>query len=222
MKIAELEREIQPSKERVFATELFRRGSAGKAEIELYRGYLQETYHYVKHASRFYAAAASRLPEEYESIRGRLLQYAFEENGHEIFLLNDLKALGVDPDSVRSAQPLVETDALIGFHYYAATFGNPLCIWGNIYAIEGLSLLGGKIVAALTASLKLDSSAVSFLISHGDPNLAHFEAAREIIETRIHSGIDAKAVTSCAKAALDLHAFMYGGIYENYRGGQRR
>src|SRR5581483_12222670 len=157
--------------------------SAGKAEIELYRGYLQETYHYVKHASRFYAAAASRLPEEYESIRGRLLQYAFEENGHEIFLLNDLKALGVDPDSVRSAQPLVETDALIGFHYYAATFGNPLCIWGNIYAIEGLSLLGGKIVAALTASLKLDSSAVSFLISHGDPNLAHFEAAREIIET---------------------------------------
>lgn len=220
MKISELEQVIQPSKEKVFSTELFRRASTGKANIELYRGYLQETYHYVKHASRFYAAAASRLPEEYESMRGRLLQYAFEENGHEIFLLNDLKALGVDPDSVKRAQPLVETDALIGFHYYTTSFGNPLSIWGNIYAIEGLSLVGSKIVTILMDSLKLEKSALGFLISHGDPNLAHFEAAREIIETQIHSEIDVKAVTSCARAALDLHSSMYDGVYENYRGEQ--
>ncbi len=213
-----LEREIMKSKQMLYDCRLFNSAMKGKLTSELYKGFLQETYHYVKNTSRFYAAAASRLREEYEEVRKKLLQYAAEENGHEKYLLNDLKFLGVDPDTVIKSEPLVATEALNGFHYYLTTFGNPLGIWGNIYAIEGFSDDAAGVAAkSVMQSLGLGKNAVTFLTSHSAFDIKHFRNAKTVIEKFVNQTDDKRSVIFCARAALELYAYMYDSIYVHYQ-----
>ncbi len=219
MDITALEKQIEKSKKKLYSTGLYQDALNGKMTQGKYRGFLQETYHYVKNASRFYAAAASRLEEQYEDMRKELLLYAAEENGHEKYLLNDLEALGIDPRAVRDSDPLVATAALNGFHFYITTYGNPLSIWGNIYAIESFSdEAAGPAAKSIMHSLRLRDDAVTFLTTHSssDPvHSRHSPGARMIIEKFINSPEDEKAVIFCARGALELHANMYQAI-DNY------
>lgn len=213
-----LEREIKKSKQMLYDSKLLNAALKGKLTSELYKGFLQETYHYVKNTSRFYAAAACRLKDEYEEVRKNLLLYAAEENGHEKYLLNDLKVLGIDPNTTRKSEPLVATEALNGFHYYLATFGNPLGILGNIYAIEGFSNDAAGIAAkSIMEALGLRKNAVTFLVSHAAFDIKHFRNAEAIIQKFINQPDDERSVIFCARGALELYASMYDSIYEHYQ-----
>jgi pyrroloquinoline quinone (PQQ) biosynthesis protein C len=217
MDISVLEKKVSLSRKRLYETRLMREVESGTLPLNVYKGFVQETYHYVKHTTRFFVAAASRLPEKHERLRKALIEYAADESGHESYLLNDLKHLGVDPDAVRDSDPLIQTEALTGYHYYLAMFGNPVGIWGNVYSVEGFSNdKSGRAAETLMRTLGLSKNAVTFLISHGKFDVEHFNNAQQIIEKRITDPEDARAVTYCAQAALDLYAVMYDAIYSHY------
>jgi len=217
MDVTLLERELMPSRVRLYSTRLMKEVEDGTLPLSVYKGFVQETYHYVKHTTRFFVAAASRMPEEYERSRKDLIEYAADESGHEVYLLNDLKALGMSPEEVKRSEPLIETEALTGFHYYLAMFGNPVGIWGNVYAVEGFSNdKSSKAAETLMSSLHLPKAAVSFLVSHGKFDVGHFNNAKDIIEKKIVSQEDERAVAYCARASLELYATMYEAVYSHY------
>lgn len=217
MDLAELEKTVKSSRRKLYETRLMREVENGTLPLHVYKGFVQETYHYVKHTTRFFVAAASRMPEEYEEIRKNLVEYAADESGHEVYLLNDLKALGSDPEKIRNSEPLVETEALTGYHYYLAMFGNPIGILGNVYAVEGFSNdKSGQAATTLMRTLGLPQKAVTFLTSHGKFDVEHFSNAQRIIEEKITRSEDERAIAYCAKASLDLYAAMYDAIYIHY------
>lgn len=217
MDLTHLENQLEPSRARLYNTRLMKEVESGTLPLNVYKGFVKETYHYVKHTTRFFVAAASRMPEEYERSRKNLIEYAADESGHEVYLLNDLRALGMVEEEVRNSEPLIETEALTGYHYYLAVFGNPVGIWGNVYAVEGFSNdKSAKAAETLMKSLNLPKGAVSFLISHGKFDVAHFNNARDLIRKKVTRPEDERAVTYCARASLELYATMYEAIYAHY------
>lgn len=217
MDIGILEKKISASREMLYTTRLIREVEDGTLPLKIYKGFVQETYHYVKHTTRFFVAAASRLPEEHEPLRKALIEYAADESGHERYLLNDLQHLGVDVEELRSTNPLVQTEALTGYHYYLAMFGNPVGIWGNVYAVEGFSNdKSSRAADTLMKTLGIPKNAVTFLISHGKFDVEHFNNAVRVLEKTVTRPEDIGAVTYCAQAALELYAAMYDAVYSHY------
>lgn len=190
--------------------------------LDAYKGYLQETYHFVRHTPRFLAAAASRFDYGLESVRKRFLKHATEEFGHERFALKDLATLGVNPDLVKVSEPLVATTALVAFHYYMAERVNPVALLGTIYTLEGLGQReGSQAYRAIQESLKLPPSAVTFLSSHAEFDVKHLEEARKTIAENVKSEEDERAIVYASRAAFELYAFMFEQIWERYEAEAR-
>ncbi len=212
-----LEREVLPSREKFFATRLFRGMSTGTCPVGAYKGYLQETYHFVRHTPRFLAVAAARFGYGYEAIRRRFLKHTTEEFGHELFALKDLETLGGDPEQAKKAEPLISTTALVAFHYYWADRVNPVGLFGTIYTLEGLGQgVASGVAEALVKGLKIPKTAVTFLSSHGEFDQKHMAEARQMVEKHVKEEQDERDIVYCSRAAFELYTWMFDQIYDRY------
>ena len=72
------------------------------ASRSLYLDFLTEAYHHVKHTFPLLALAASRTSDE--RYQDALVEYMEEERGHEKWILDDIRAIGGNPDTVRDGQ----------------------------------------------------------------------------------------------------------------------
>lgn len=85
------------------ANELVREPGLSRAVLI---GWMTEMYHYVHDFPHALQVGADHADGPLKAV---LQRYAKEEPGHEIFVLDTLKNLGVDPDEVRASVPLVST-----------------------------------------------------------------------------------------------------------------
>lgn len=69
-------------------------------------GWMTEMYHYVRDFPHALQSGADQAQGDLKIVLDR---YAKEELGHEMFVLDTLQNLGVDPDEVRASVPLVST-----------------------------------------------------------------------------------------------------------------
>jgi pyrroloquinoline quinone (PQQ) biosynthesis protein C len=212
-----------PAREKLRATRLGRAMLTATIPLEAYKGYLRETYHFVRHTPRFLAAAASRFDYHLEGVRKRFLAHATEEFGHERLALKDLETLGVDPAAVRASEPLIATSALVAFHYYMAEHVNPVGLFGTIYTLEGLGQSeGAQVCPAIRRALDLPAGAVTFLSSHAELDVAHLAEARKAIAEHVRAPEDARAIIYASRAAFELYAFMFDQIWERFEAAERR
>src|ERR1700720_2706170 len=72
------------------------------ASRNLYLDFLTEAYHHVKHTFPLLALAASRTPDE--RYQDALVEYMQEERGHEKWILDDIRTIGGNPETVRDGQ----------------------------------------------------------------------------------------------------------------------
>jgi pyrroloquinoline quinone (PQQ) biosynthesis protein C len=151
--------------------------------VERYRALLLELYHVVWHFNPICAAAASRLDDNYTAIRYFLYEHMQEESGHETWVLNDLDAVGVAPQSTREHGPSVNTLALNGYNYWAADRRHPCSALGMLYALEVIaSVYGGPFASAIRESLLLDGDrGVSFIDSHATMDAKHMAELRTVL-----------------------------------------
>ena len=151
--------------------------------VERYRALLLELYHVVWHFNPVCAAAASRMSDEHMPVRHFLYEHMHEESGHEIWVLNDLEAIGVAPEAVRRHVPAVHTLALNGYNYWAADRRHPCSALGMLYALEVIaSVYGGPFAAAIRESLLLDGErGVSFIGSHASLDAQHMADLRRLM-----------------------------------------
>src|SRR5690606_13402020 len=106
---------------RVFeAHPVVRDAVARRMPAERHRALLPELYHVVLHFTPGGAGAPRRMGDAYAAIRHFLYEHMHEESGHEVWVLNDLEAVGVAADAVRTHAPAVHTLALTGYNYWAA------------------------------------------------------------------------------------------------------
>jgi len=151
--------------------------------VERYRALLLELYHVVWHFNPVCAAAASRLDDGFAAVRYFLYEHMHEESGHEVWVMNDLEAVGVTPADTRGHAASPDTLALNGYNYWAADRRHPASALGMLYALEVIaSVYGGPFASAIRESLLLDGdSGVSFIDSHATMDAQHMAELRKIL-----------------------------------------
>ena len=94
----QLQSETQSSRESFLSIEQLARGARGDISLETYIAFLVQAYHHVKHTVPLLMACGSRIPMQKEWLREAIAEYIEEETGHQEWILNDIRACGVDPE----------------------------------------------------------------------------------------------------------------------------
>jgi len=152
------------------------------ASRSLYLDFLTEAYHHVKHTFPLLALAASRTSDE--RYQDALVEYMEEERGHEKWILNDIRAIGGDPETVRAGQGGPACRIMVGYAYYAIEHISSYAFLGSVHVLEGISvLLADKVADAMKASLGLESDAgFSYLRTHGSLDADHVAFFRKLVD----------------------------------------
>src|SRR5204863_3916632 len=78
-----------------------------------YRAFLHDLYYVVWHFCPTMAAAAARCDDRFRQVRYELYERIEEEKGHEMWVLEDLEAVGGDAARVRSHLPSAPMQCMI-------------------------------------------------------------------------------------------------------------
>lgn len=185
----------------------------------VYARFLIESYYHVRVASQTYALASSRVKPKDDEIRRWLLAHAVEEDGHHIWIMDDLRALGLDPSGLPTGKPSAPTDALVAWLYYVAGVHNPIAILADSYVIEGLSqLFASQLAGTMQEVLSIPDSAVTYLARHGVADQGHMDDLRHLINAHVKDEEDYQDMVQCAKVEFALYGHMMEVISEGPMG----
>src|SRR6202045_3636190 len=172
------------SREAFLSIPLVRSTIRNGASRNLYLDFLGQAYHHVKHTFPLLALAASRTSDE--RYQDALVGYMEEERGHEKWILNDIHALGGDPDTVRDGQGGPACRIMVGYAYYAIEHISPYAFLGSVHVLEGMSvLLADQVADAMKLSLGLESDSdggFTYLRTHGSLDTEHVAFFRRLID----------------------------------------
>ena len=186
---------------------------AGKPDIALYGRYLTNVYHYACHSAEVIALAGSRCTRTHPEASGYLLHHAEEEMGHELWALDDLKALGADETAVLASKPVPACAAMIGFEYYVAGRANPVGLFGWLYVLEAMGDdLGKRVASALQRALGGSGRGIKFVAGHGVADHDHTADLTRVISQHIKAPQDIADVNHVADVSADLYVRIFDQI----------
>lgn len=175
----------------------------------IYTRFLVQSYFHVREAPSVYAMAGARILPRDEPVRAWLLRHAVEEYGHDMWIRNDLSALGVDAHSRLAAAPAAPTQALVGWMHYVAGSANPLGILSDSFVIEGLSQrFATELAGNIQLACGLSDSELTYLARHGAADQAHMDDLRALIDANIVREEDYCDLVQCAKVTFYLYGSM--------------
>ncbi|SHK90695.1 Iron-containing redox enzyme [Bradyrhizobium lablabi] len=202
--------ETADSREAFLAIPLVRNTLRNGAPRSLYLDFLAEAYHHVKHTFPLLALAASRTSDE--RYQDALVEYMEEERGHEKWILNDIRALGGDPDAVRDGQAGQACRIMVGYAYYAIEHISSYAYLGSVHVLEGMSvLLADQLADVMKASLGLESeSGFSYLRTHGSLDSEHVAFFRKLV-----NGFDDRNTQRIIIDNAAIFYRLYGSIFHD-------
>jgi pyrroloquinoline quinone (PQQ) biosynthesis protein C len=202
--------ETADSRDAFLSIPLVRNTIRNGASRGLYLDFLTEAYHHVKHTFPLLALAASRTSDE--RYQDALVEYMEEERGHERWILNDIHAIGGDPDKVRNGQGGPACRIMVGYAYYAIEHISPYAFLGSVHVLEGMSvLLADKVADAMKASLGLESdTGFTYLRSHGSLDAEHVAFFRKLVD-----GFDDRKTQRIIIDNAAIFYRLYGAIFHD-------
>ena len=176
----------------------------------LYLDFLTEAYHHVKHTFPLLALAASRTSDE--RYQDALVEYMEEERGHEKWILNDIRTIGGNPDAVRTRDPGMPCQIMVGYAYYAIERISPYAFLGSVHVLEGISaMLADKLADAMKKSLSLESDdGFTYLRTHGSLDTDHVAFFRTLVD-----GFDDPAIQRIIIDNAKIFYRLYGAIFQD-------
>jgi pyrroloquinoline quinone (PQQ) biosynthesis protein C len=183
----------------------------GEVSLPSYVAFLTEAYHHVRHTVPLLRACKAALPARHAWLEAAMDEYVEEEKGHDEWILDDLRACGVDAEAVRGGWPRHATEVMVAYAYDTIARGNPLGFFGMVHVLEGTSVSLALLAAdRIQAPLELPDAAFSYLRSHGtldQEHTAHFA----LLMDRIDDARDQAAVVHGARAFYRL----YGDVFRS-------
>ncbi len=183
----------------------------GEVSLPSYLAFLHEAYHHVHHTVPLLRACSAALPPRNHWLREPLAEYVSEEAGHDVWILDDIRACGGDAEAVRLGAPGHATEVMVAYAYDTIARRNPLGFLGMVHVLEGTSVSLALLAAEqIQKPLALPDSAFSYLRSHGvldREHTAHFEA----LMNRIEDPRDQADILHAARAFFHL----YGDVFRS-------
>ena len=184
----------------------------GRVERQTYEAFLVEAYHHVKHTVPLLMACGSRLPERLEWLREAIVHYIDEEVGHQEWILNDLHSLGVDRESIRHGAPGLATELMVAYAYDTVTRGNPVGLFGMVYALEKTSSTIASFAAGqIRGALDLGADAMTYMVSHGSLDVEHMQHFEKLMN-RLDDDGDRQAVLHAAGVFYELYIDIFRAL----------
>jgi pyrroloquinoline quinone (PQQ) biosynthesis protein C len=184
----------------------------GEVSLPSYVAFLREAYHHVRHTVPLLKACKASLPERHAWLRGPLDEYIEEEQGHDDWILDDIRACGGDADAVREGMPNHAAEVMVAYAYDMIARRNPLGFFGMVHVLEGTSVSLALLAAdQIQQSLALPDSAFSYLRSHGtldQEHTAHFAMLMNVIE----DPRDQADIVHAARAFFRLYGDVFRGL----------
>ena len=183
----------------------------GQVSLPSYLAFLREAYHHVRHTVPLLHACKAALPTANLWLSEPLDEYIEEEQGHDEWILNDIRAAGGDEQAVRHGPPGHATEVMVAYAYDTIARRNPLGFFGMVHVLEGTSVSLALLAAdQIQKPLQLPDSAFSYLRSHGtldQEHTAHFE----LLMDRIDDPKDRADIVHAARAFYRL----YGDVFRS-------
>ncbi len=191
---------------------------SGEFDKRLYGLYLLETYQYTLHNSRNQALVGAKLESDADIQYLKFcLKHAYEEAGHELMALHDLKSLGNITLPKPLPKPMRSTEVLVAYLYRISEVGNlkgrlGYSLWAEDAYVHIAPLLG-----AVQKTLSLKPSQMTFLGEHSSIDADHIQDVRSMIKRVVKSSDDEEAIRSVALTSLDLTGAMLDDIASEYK-----
>lgn len=177
---------------------------------EIYLDYLGQAFHHVRHTAPLLALAFARCGEQDAIYRKALSGYLAEEQGHEEWILDDIRALGGDAERVRHSTPRLPCKVMVAYAYDLVGRVDPYALLGMVHVLEGMSVaLATRAAAAIRTSLGPPggNAGFSYLTSHGSLDTDHVAFFRRLVEE-----LDEGHGPAIIGAAQDFYR-LYGAIF---------
>lgn len=200
--------ETARARARLLSVPQLQAGLAGRVGLGTYLAYLAQAYHHVRHTVPLMRLARSRLSAKPALFRA-LDDYIKEEEGHEQWILNDIRAAGGNADAVVHLGPSAATARMVDHAYATIRTGNAAAFFGMVFVLEGTSIaLASHGAEAVRSSLDLPPSAFTYLTSHGALDQDHMRFF-EVLVNGLDDRADEDAIVAMANDMFDL----FGGVF---------
>lgn len=207
-----LQQETETERQILLSVPQIQDGVAGNISLQMYRDYLTEAYHHVKHTVPLLMLCGARLPQEKEWLREAIAEYIEEETGHQEWILDDINAAGGNAEAVRHGQPKFATELMVSYAYDYIGRINPVGFFGMVLVLEGTSIaLATNAAETLQKTLNLPRSAFRYLLSHGSLDVSHMQFYEKLMN-RVTDGDDQQAIIHVAKVMYRLYAEVFRSV----------
>lgn len=180
-----LMRESAPAKARFRAIPVIDRTLEQGVPMDLYVAYLGQAYHHVRHTCPLLAAALERCGPDDARLAEALREYIGEEEGHEAWILDDIRAIAGQEEVERVIGYEGDTPvrALVGFMYDAIARRGPYAMLGMVHVLEGVSVeLASRAATAIAERYgQTPDSGFSYMTSHGALDQEHVAFFEELV-----------------------------------------
>ena len=184
----------------------------GQVSLPSYLAFLREAYHHVRHTVPLLHACKAALPAANLWLAEPLEEYIEEEQGHDEWILDDIRAAGGNDEAVRHGPPGHATEVMVAYAYDTIARRNPLGFFGMVHVLEGTSVSLALLAAdQIQKPLQLPDAAFSYLRSHGtldQEHTAHFE----LLMNQIDDPADRTDIVHAARAFYRLYGDVFRGL----------
>jgi pyrroloquinoline quinone (PQQ) biosynthesis protein C len=176
-----------------------------------YKALLHDLYHIVWHFCPIMAVAAARCSDRFRDVRYELYERIGEEKGHEMWVLEDIEALGGDVAGAKANPPSAPVQAMIAFNYYGAERVHPCSVLGMLYMLEVVaSVYGGKVSDSIARAIgrEVDAGGFRFLSSHASMDVEHMAKLNRLVKT-----IDDAEAQAAIVNSTRVNFFQFGAMF---------
>lgn len=207
-----LQKETEPYRSQLLSVPIIRAALSGTLTREQYVSFLTQAYHHVRHTVPLLMACGSRLDPKLTWLQRAIAEYIEEEIGHDEWILNDIRACGVDPSLIPTSIPNHETEIMIAYAYHQIDRENPIGFFGMVHVLEGTSVsVATQAAQTIQQSLKLPADAFSYLLSHGSLDQEHVLFFENLMNN-VTDELDQAVILHSAKRFYRLYADVFRSL----------
>jgi thiaminase len=209
---SELVEATRADQQALFDVPFVRAAVAGELTREQYVAFLAQAYHHVHHTVPLLFATGAALPDRLGWLRDAIAHYVAEEQGHDLWILDDIAEAGGDPEQVVREGPGHACDLLVAYAYDVVQRRNPIGFFGMVHVLEGASVRGASRAAEmLEGRLGLPNKAFTYLYSHGELDREHVDFFGGLMD-RVDEPADRRFVLHAAHTFSRLYADVFRAL----------
>lgn len=166
--------ETEDARNTFLAIPIIQRALRGEVGHRQYLSFLGQAYHHVSQTVPLLMGMGYHLPERLRWLQPAVAEYIEEEQGHDAWILDDLRACGGDAEAVRTGTPLPATELMVAYAHDTVRRRNPVGFLGMVFVLEGMSAqLATRAASAIQDALGVPKTALRYLTSHGALDQQH-------------------------------------------------